>query len=149
MATGLSRRGIFGALIGAATAASAVAISKPEAQYPDVVTVNGRTWTVNWTGWKKELASTFSVGQWIAEEKDTSHDIKVYSSFPGASGGYYSGHIFDVFLKAHQEELITSDFMRGDPDALEAGKKNAFDVLLKELECPTIYGYFDPVSGRF
>lgn len=134
----LSRRGVFGALIGASatTAASAALVVTPTSEYPylDEVTINGKMWRLRWTGWKRHSATHWCIGQHIAICE--SSPLIVYSSFPGASDIYYKRNMFtfDISIKPHQEKFITDDFLLGEPKALDDARVDAYLRLLEHLK---------------
>src|SRR5208337_3136996 len=65
-----------------------------------------RGWTFFWTGWKPAYPTDVYVGQWCAFEGVDKRDLKsrhFYSSYPGASGAYFPGYLFDISIKDWQK----------------------------------------------
>lgn len=123
----LSRRSLFGALVGAgastaATAATALVEIKPESEYREYITVKGIEYYLRWTGWKESAERDTPVAQFIAIPTDYK-SMLASSSFPGAVCCIYE----------RKRRLVNDDFLQRKPEALEAAKKDCYYRLIKFL----------------
>lgn len=146
MATGLSRRGIFGALIGAgaATAATAELAIRPPGVFESLQDINntnehaggplwlrmeidGDVWNFRWTGWKQGRDNVFVAGQYIAER----NDIVVVSSFPGPCRIWSGTELLNLSASPEQGGLMKRPgFFMCKREALELAQRHCYQALI-------------------